>query len=253
MQPKLKRFIGVIVGSFLGDGSTRKRSDVGNVYMRINHSAKQTEYVKFKHKLLNNFIGTRYNESVRKINDKPYKVVSAETKVHPVITKIHNRYMNGVKKLDMLLLKKLTPEGLSIWYLDDGTLHMRTVRRDSNKPFKTWGGIEIATCSFSYKEHEIIKEYFCDIWNIEVTIRRRKSYYYLYFNRVNSLKFIEIIKNFVPECMNYKINWQCGTTSNWLKRCSELDGDIKTIAEMSMALCRDQGSNYPKNRKFTKK
>lgn len=235
MQPKkLKRFRGIITGLFLGDASIKKQTRNSNGYLRIQHSIRQEKYCEHIASLLSQFIGIRYKVITRDSYGKKIQVAELETKVHPSITWIYRNYKEGKNKsLDRRLLNQLTVEGLAIWYMDDGTNNMKKVSRPGNSAFYCWGGFEIATCCFTYREHEIMRDYFTEVWGITPKIHRRKVYYNLYFNRPNALKLYKLIKPFVPECMKYKIDWQRGTTNYWLKTYSELHGDMEILAEMT--------------------
>ena len=64
--------------------------------------------------------------------------------------------------------------------------------------------------SFTQAEHETMKTYFKEVWDIDVKIYKSMKKgglkYYLEFNSTNFLKFREIIKDFIIPCMLYKVN-----------------------------------------------
>lgn len=237
MQPKkLKRFRGIITGLFLGDAGIRKQTKNSNGYLRIQHSMKQEAYCHHLNTLLSKFIDTRYKIVTRRNYGKEIQVVNLETRVHPSITWIYKNYKeNKNKSLDRRLLNQLTIEGIAIWYMDDGHNAMQKVSRPGQNTFYCWRGFEFATCCFTYKEQEIMQDYFNEVWGLSPKIYRKKIYYILHFDRADSLKLYKLIKPFIPECMNYKIDWQRGTTNYWLKTYSELYGDIEILAEMTRA------------------
>jgi hypothetical protein len=127
-------------------------------------------------------------------------------------------YGTGEKKITRKILNKLNPLGLALWYCDDGNLSivLRKERCKPGKPNQYLFQGRMWTCSFSYEEHLLIQKYFEEELKLRVVIQKCKrkwkgevlEYYYLRFPSNEFKKFSEIIKPYVPKCMQYKIDWE---------------------------------------------
>lgn len=191
----------IVWGSLFGDGGVYYSSGSRNAHFMVCHSHKQREYIEWKHKalfpLVNNgvYLQTHYH----KIRKKNYTTLSLRTINHTYFTRLRGYfYPQGKKVVTRRLLNKLTPVGLAVWFMDDGTYCVNN---------RGYPQLNISTCSYSKQENEIIKRYFKDVWYIDVSVHRRKEHYHLYINKPNSLKLIKIISPYILPCMKYKIQY----------------------------------------------
>jgi hypothetical protein len=60
----------------------------------------------------------------------------------------------------------------------------------------------LSTHCFSYKEHEIMRDYFLEVWGITARIGKNKQ---IEFNKENTLKLVSLIRQHIPPNMRYKI------------------------------------------------
>jgi hypothetical protein len=177
----------------------------------LTHSPKQIEYLEFKKEIFSQIHPLEFK--FKKIDFYNKKVGRTYTTFYyysnytQYLTKLrHKFYPNGTKTINLDILKKLTPLGLAIWWMDDGSLVIYNRKdRDAINRYAT-----LATCSFSLAEHLIIIDYFKNTWNIVPKLVKRKQYnkeyYVIMFPMKQFTKFVEIIKPFVIPSMNYKID-----------------------------------------------
>lgn len=186
----------VLYGSLLGDMSIDKTSGRTSRLV-INQGGEQEAYFDYKCKIFENLLG-KINKSNRydKRTDKWYHKYSVRFLANPVYNNIYEElYLNNIKTVTKNWLNKVTERGLAFWFMDDG----------NNK------GV-LATNCFSYEECSLIKEWFLEKWNIEVTIEHQKGksgvQYVIYFPKEAKNKFYKLTHQyFIPE-MEYKIkNW----------------------------------------------
>lgn len=194
-----------VIGTVLGDSSLIRKLVTHNAYFKCSHCTAQQELIRFKEKILQQIHPVKTNLK-KDINRESFQL---NTNSLVYFTKIRNKmYPNKVKTVTMDCLKKLTPLGLAVWYMDDGQLCLQTDPANKQK-FKSRRG-RLHTLSFSYEEHLIMKDYFQKYWGIEVKIYKTHKKgginYYLEFNSTNFLKFREIIKDYIIPCMLYKID-----------------------------------------------
>tara|TARA_Y100000034_G_C6900437_1_gene416314 strand:+ start:2369 stop:3313 length:945 start_codon:yes stop_codon:yes gene_type:complete len=183
----------LVVGSALGDSNIRQRDR--NCSFRVGHSKKQEKYLRWKYDLLKEFTNLLPSWSKRKINNHIVETLNFSTLTHSVFNFYYKLfYKEGKKTVTRKLLDMLTPRSLAIWICDDGSF--------DNKQ----GYVVLCTNSFSLKEHNTIKKYFKEVWNLDPKIGfRDKKYYYLRFKQNDTKELIKIISPFIPKFMKYKI------------------------------------------------
>lgn len=186
------------LGTLLGDGTLWLGKRSKNARMKIQHSGKDMEYIKFKRDLLNDFVtglirkDTHNNKKVNKTYHSYYFV----TKTHPEFTKFYRQFYKDCKKiLTKSVLQQLSPFGLAIWIMDDGHY---------NKKGKY---MDIYSMSFTEEENQVIIEWFKERFGIKPSINFHKQCQktYLRFNQEDTKKLIKIIKPHVIESMKRKI------------------------------------------------
>ncbi|MBI2507721.1 hypothetical protein HYV89_02100 [Candidatus Woesearchaeota archaeon] len=184
----------LIIGSILGDGYVRKRDK--NCNFRVGHSDKQKEYLLWKYMTLKEFTSSEPKFSLRRFKEnKSIKTLELSTFTHPVFSYYRRLFYPNEKKIvSRKILNLLTPRSLAYWVCDDGSYNNRQ------------GYIVLCTNSYNLEEHEIMRKYFQEVWDLDPTIGFRDGkYYYLRFKQEDSKRLISIIKQFIPEGIEYKI------------------------------------------------
>lgn len=196
----------IVWGCLFGDGCLRKPSGTYinkdgkriNHYrhykFQIRHSLSQIEYVNWLYENLKPVCHSEpkiYKQYLSRIQ-KEYKSVDIVTRTYSYFTRLRGYfYPEGKKVVSRKLLNKLTPLGLAVWHMDDGT---------TDKKGRVW----LATNAFSYEEHKIIQKYFIEVWGLKVSIVKERNAYKIAFNSSSS-KFCNIIRPFVIGSMQYKL------------------------------------------------
>lgn len=186
-----------IYGMILGDGCVRRKPNEQNYQYLMTHSIKQKDYIMWKRSILDQ-IGDIKTYVYEYHNKYPQVTVSTNTRKY--FTKLANIFYTKDRKkiITKKILNKVTPLGLAIWYMDDGSLSF-------NKE-GTFSNCEIYTCSFTLEENKLIQKWFKEKYNLEVTIRCRKNKYYsIAFNSQNYKVFLDIIRPLIIPSMQYKL------------------------------------------------
>jgi len=183
-----------IVGCTLGDGSVICSGRRINSYFKVDHCEKQKEYLMWKKELLGNFTNT-INTYVDKRGNST--MLGFHTIAHTELNFYRKLFYENNKKVirDELGLH-LSPLGLAVWFMDDGSLNSTC-----NYRFHTQGFTE----KDNIKLQNILKANF-DL-NVKVCEYERNNtkYYYLSLNKRNATNMTEIIKPYVVDCMKYKL------------------------------------------------
>ena len=200
----------------IGDGCLRKpHPKSGNVQLEIAHSLKQEEYCKWKRDLIYSIFGGSkppkigYRVIKLKNVDKEYKACRF-TRSHPYFLYLrHLLYPNNVKVMTREILEKLTPQGIAIWYMDDGSFYKKD-NEDGTKSICF--DLRISTDSFSYEENVLICDFFKEKYNISFyPYRYHKERIHGWIIRANkqaAIKFINLIKPYIIPSMEYKIKYK---------------------------------------------
>lgn len=206
---------GALIGMTLGDGYIDARHGP-SATLRVEHSVAQKEYAAFKLARVKALVGgrgeMRYRDRLDKRTGKVYQMCGFVVG-NNVFRTIHGyTYHEGVKTYSRRMLDWLTPEGMTYWYLDDGY---------AKQVFSRGKLSSVYTMLYTYcseGEAQTIIEYFTEEWKINP--RKYRMYgdkWVLKFNTSESKKFVALIIDYVPACMNYKI---AHVQSQLLHECS---------------------------------
>lgn len=198
--------IQALVGSLLGDGTLNLSKNAINAYFRENHGIRQKEYIKWKMQF---FAPLKPIYEEYKILDKRtqryYHHAVFRTKVHPLLTKFHSLVYKKKKKYFESILKYITPLSLAIWYCDDGSYGYI----NQNGKLATY---------LSKRQNRILVKFIKEKFNINPTINKDGNHYHIYFSVAEINKFLKLIKNNVPSCMNYKLGPYCKENVERIKK-----------------------------------
>mgnify|MGYP003655799004 CR=1 FL=1 len=189
----------------LGDGHIPKpRTENCNTHLRMNHSIKQSEYLLYKKKLLEDVgIESTYRESISKSG---HGVCYLLTRRYPVIKKAREiLYENGKKVFSKKLLEFFDERSLSFLFQDDGSKEMRCASRCAKNSTPCVNNFVLNVQSFDQESlnnlSNVLKETL-----IDNKVYKRKGYFVItiakYISKVN---LVEIIKPYVHKSMIYKI------------------------------------------------
>ena len=178
----------MIIGCVLGDGCLLLNS-AGNAHLQIAHSVKQRAYLDYKHALLAPFsrpINIHARHDVR--YNRTYETHRFHTVCHPWLTQLREMlYPGNVKCLRKDIDSLLTPRGLAFWFMDDGGCHNQST-------------FSICTVSFAAEDIARIAQ-FLGRWNLKAWERKRR----LYISAHCKYTFLDLIGEFVPQAMRYKL------------------------------------------------
>ena len=204
----------LLIALTLGDGSLIeqkkfKPQSKRNVVLEVQHGYKQLEYLKWKADLCRKVTGTLCNikkkiyknkiiNGVKREDSYGYKFISGH-RYFKVLRKW--LYPNNIKQLQKKYLKYLDLQGIAIWYMDDGSTYI-----DKRKfYYKFQGSCEFSLCTPKEEAEEVIK-YFKEYWDLNFYLHKCKNdQYKIRCYNEEAIKFINMIKPFVPQCMEYKV------------------------------------------------
>jgi len=200
----------LVVGSTLGDGSVILGAKRKTSYFKVAHCEKQKDYLMWKKEVLGNFVNTITKNADKRGNSIMYGFATISHQELNYFRKLF--YDNNKKIIKDEIGLHLTPLGLAVWFMDDGTLSGTC-------------NYKLATDGFSrednYKLANILKINFDLNAKVLEYERRNQKYYYLFFNKRNSINMTEIIKPHMVDCMKYKLMTDCSSTTTCQASLSE--------------------------------
>lgn len=201
---------GLLAGMLLGDScltmsmKTTNPNSKANAYMRIQHSNKQRDYLLYKANILEQLTAVKVTE----IGGK-YPGVACSTRCIPFYTRMYKIiYPNGKKTVNKTWVNWLTPQGLALWYMDDGSLNKSYSVNKSGRRRIYRREIYLHTCSFSLEENQMLVNMIYEKFGIRFRVFRNGKYYRLQIGAIEANKFIEIVKPYIIPTMQYKINME---------------------------------------------
>lgn len=189
-----------VVGMVAGDAYIRKQNFCRSVSLRIKHAEKQREYLEYKRDILQNLFKA-WEIPIKPINNSGYPGVQLETRTHPKLRAIHKWfYSDGKKRFSRRILNYLTPVGIAIWYMDDGSLSYK--KREGQIH-----GREVHLNTYcSLEEAKVLQDYFKEAWDVSWTVVQNKGLFRLRMGSHEARKFFTIIAPYVIPTMQYKID-----------------------------------------------
>ena len=179
----------LIYGSYLGDGHLSYTSN-NRLRLKIIHCEKQKKYCLWKANMLN-------ISELTFIEKNDYSKKPAYT-FQSKIFDLDNEIPRDTKIVPNWLLDKIDDKGIAIWFMDDGS-----VSRYENNDISS---ITIHSNNYDEETHiRFINKF--KIYDIDCYYSKvKEKYYCLKFNKVNSLKLLNLITPYIHCDFNYKIN-----------------------------------------------
>lgn len=185
----------ILIGTILGDGYLQKTGKK-NARLRLEHGAKQKEYLFWKVKNLEQFFQGKptYIERVHPLSKQTYKYWRHQSQSMPYLGKLRMLfYPDGKKSIPKDIGRFLTPRSIAVWYMDDGYYYKRD------------------RCSYIYvgnvsrQEAECAKDEIVKKFHLQVRVLAKKKGFALYFPPSEVLKLKALIKDYVLDQFNYKL------------------------------------------------
>jgi len=197
----------LIVGSALGDASIIKRNTIS--YFKVSHCERQKEYLMWKKEILGNFVNVVNKYADKRGNSIMY---SFNTLGLSELNSFRDMFYNNNKKtIKEEISDSLTTFGLAVWYMDDGSKQNNSCR--------------LSTDGFSKDENIVLQKVLKSKFDLDCKVcgytRNNKEYYFLSFNKNNTIKLHNMIKDYVVNCMKYKLI-DCSSTTT----CQNSDNSI---------------------------
>ncbi|MEX6346748.1 hypothetical protein AB6E80_09420 [Staphylococcus ureilyticus] len=192
----------VILGTALGDGHIRKRSEGSKASIRIGHSIDKSEYLMWILKHLREIAEVTNVGIVKggKYEKSPNDYVYISSRASDSITEIWELlYKDKKKKISKKLLDNFDDVSFAVFLMDDGSFDKHI---DSMCYY-------LHTNAHTLEENEMFVNFLKDKYGLNPRVRNVKKGegYCIWFPKKDSMKICEIVKPVISEiqCMRYKL------------------------------------------------
>ncbi len=173
----------IVVGSLLGDGSMRCKT---NALLEINHSYHQAAYVQWKYQHLADLVRTP--PKLRRGNGHRVACRFVTRSVPALTSYFRLFYRDGRKRVPRV---ELTPLSLAVWFMDDGC--------------RSRGAVYLNTQQFDVECQERLLQLLHEQWGIGGTLNRDKSYRRVRLSVEGTVRLVGIIEPFIINELRYKL------------------------------------------------
>ena len=185
----------LILAMSIGDGHITKRNT-----LTITHCEKQLGYLKHKRDLLIQAGIKCWN--IQKVNNNGFTAYKFEVPECNEIKDIRHILYTPTKTLTYDVLKHLTPQGIALWYLDDGGL---------SKGYRDgvlFKNELMLNTGLSKEENQIIIDWFKSEYDIQFSQCKNHNCYRLRCGTKEARRVMDIIYPFCypVDCLKYKID-----------------------------------------------
>lgn len=183
----------ILLGKILGDGFLEQNGK--NVRLKIDHGAKQKDYVFWLYEKFKNVALKPYQIFVHdKRNDRVYEHWRFSTYSLPIFKSWRRLfYSNRRKIIPQRVTRLLNPLSLAVWYMDDG------FRRTDCK------GLYLCTSAYSMKEQNILQNSLEKKFNVKTSLHFARSNARIYVCSSEVNKFCTLIQEFILPIFRYKL------------------------------------------------
>jgi len=190
-----KRQKEILIGILLGDGHLERLYTPTSGRLKVEHSYKQKDYVDWLYNEFRDWVRSKPKVKRKKVWNKIYQNYGFLTYGHRLLGKFHEEFYRKRKKIIPNDLEQdITPLGLAIWYMDDGSIKSRRHK-----------GIFLNTQGFRENDVKKLQRILGNKFGISSTTRKEKNGRQIYLGGKSGEKFIEIIKPYIIPSMEYKI------------------------------------------------
>lgn len=187
----------VVIGTILGDGYLQQTGKE-NARLRFEHSIKQQQYLLWKCQILKNFFQSKPTVLERKNAQfgKHYRYVRMQSYSGSQFGTLHRLFYKDNRKVIPAKIIQLlrSPLSLAVWFMDDGYYYPRDRIAAIYIPSYDEASLDnlITALAQNFSLHPVIK-------------RKKRGEYVLMFSVAQTGRLIDIIRQHVPQSMQYKL------------------------------------------------
>lgn len=191
---KLQREI--LVGLMLGDGHLETQNNGKTYRLKVEQSANKAEYVSWLYENFENFVLNKPKIKDRERNGVAAKSIGFATLSHGSFRFYAQQFYAGGKKvIPKIMGKLLTPIGLAVWFMDDGSIKSKFHKAKI-----------LNTQCFDKKEVLMLIQVLKNKFEISAKLREQKDGCQIYILSESMDKFKKIVEKYIIDSLKYKLD-----------------------------------------------
>lgn len=185
----------VLIGTLLGDSHLEDYRTGLNYRLMVQHGFSQKAYTDWLYTVFNEWVLTAPKVKDQVVNGKLYQKYWFNTVSHIAFRFFAKQfYHNGKKTVPRLIHRWLTPLGLAVWFMDDGSIKSNHHR-----------ALILNTQCYTDPDLHRLQKVLADKYAIATTLRKQREGKQIYLLASSVQKFVDIIRpHIIPE-MEYKL------------------------------------------------
>ena len=185
----------IIVGTLLGDAHLETQTNGRTYRLKIMHAASQKEYIEWLYNEFRTMAASELHKKSIHVNGKEYPCYWFDTISSPSFRYYaHQFYVDGKKRVPPLAKHLLTPLGLAVWFMDDGSVKSNETR-----------GRILNTQGFTKEHVEQLSECLIGKFNIHTTLRKQKEGWQIFIPANMYETLVKTIGSYILPSMRYKL------------------------------------------------
>lgn len=203
--------LSVVAGAAIGDGHISLTGSKMRARLSITQGFDQKDYLEYKARLLGDLLQSPpvfQNYSTTYSKKGTFRLA---TRSYSQIAQIHRELYdeNKRKRISTEFLARITPLGLALWYLDDGSLitqdNKYTRHADGETSHYPATRSTISTYSFTIEEARKIMRWLEQTWGVQGGVTETAKGPVIWLTLSGTEKLHELIASYVPPSMDYKL------------------------------------------------
>ena len=185
----------VLVGTLLGDSHLSNYNTKENFKLMVQHGLSQKAYTDWLYSIFKNWVLTPPKVKDQIVNGKLYKKYWFNTLSHGAFRFYAQQFYDGKRKtVPRLIYKWLTPLGIAIWFMDDGSIKSNQHR-----------ALILNTQCYTDSDLHRLQKVLLDKYKIATTLRKQKEGKQIYLLATSVQEFVNIIRPYILPEMEYKL------------------------------------------------
>lgn len=185
----------IIIGMLLGDGHLETLNNGRTYRLRVEHSVKQKEYIKWLYEQFKDFVHQKPRIRIKKLKGKEFLSYCFVTySIGSFRFYAQQFYADGKKIIPKIIKKLLDPLSLAIWFMDDGSW--------KSNQHRTY---IIHALGYKKKELLLVKKAIEQRFGITTGVHKQYNKWRLYICSDSAENFKNLIEPYVIPSMKYKL------------------------------------------------
>lgn len=185
----------ILPGLLLGDAHLETQNGGKTYRLKIEYSAKNSEYCQHIYEIFKDLVLTPPRIRVKRSGEKQSTNISFSTLSLSSLRFYAQQFYKGKKKILPKVIKRLlSNKNLAYWFMDDGSIKSKESK-----------GVILNTQGFTIDEVKKLALILNEKFDLDAWKRKQKDGCQIYISGYSYEKFIEIVDEWIIPSMRYKI------------------------------------------------